>query len=136
VSKFKPFARMSLSVKNPRTGAVWKSAGKIRAFLDSGASISIVPQSLADEIKAKTGEFEIAPAKVETANGQKEATAMKHAKVCLEEVCYRGNVLISGGFMGDMLVGNDFLSRAKCKMDFKARMLNCLGKKIPFTMER
>lgn len=136
MSRFKPFARVDFSITNPKTGSSWKSPRKIKAFLDSGSSISIIPHALADEIKGKTGEFETVPARVETANGEKEAVAVRNARVCLQEVCYRGNVLISGGFTGDMLVGSDFLSRTGCRIDFRTRTLECSGKRIPFTMEK
>lgn len=132
--KFKPFATAKLTVKNNRSGQGWKSPKDMRIFVDSGASISILPPEAIPTLKSM-GAFESMPARVQTANGIKEATALKDATLCLDAVCFRGNVLISDGINGDVLIGSDFLSKAGCKLDFKKKTMNCGGRKIKFKME-
>lgn len=130
--RFRPFAKVELVV-TPKGGSEWRAPG-VKAFLDSGSSISILSKETADKVMKKTGALQTSPAKIQTANGEKEATALKNAKLCLNGVCYQGHVLISDGIFGDILVGSDFLS--KCRMDFPSRTLHCSGKKIAFEMEK
>lgn len=133
--KFKPFATAVLTVKNNRTGFGWRSPRDMKVFVDSGASITILPPEAVPVLKEKTGHFDSMPARVQTANGVKDATAIKDATLCLDAVCFRGNVLISDGINGDVLIGSDFLSKAGCKLDFKKGTMKCGGKRIRFKME-
>jgi predicted aspartyl protease len=133
--KFKPFATAKLTVKNNRTGFGWKSPRDMRIFVDSGASITILPPEAVPILKQKAGAFESMTARVQTMNGVKDATAIKDATLCLDAACFRGNVLISDGINGDVLIGSDFLTKAGCKLDFKKKTMVCGGKKIRFQME-
>lgn len=132
----KPFAVSRISIKNNKTGRTHRTAHRVKVFVDSGASISILPEEALSFIEQKTGEFETVPARIQTANGIRDAKAIKDATVCLDEVCFRGNVLVSGDVPGGMLVGTDFLSKAKCRIDFPKKTLTCGGKKLPFQLER
>lgn len=133
--KFKPFATAHLTVKNHRTGEGWRSPKNMKVFVDSGASITILPPEAVPILKQNVGAFDSMPARVQTANGIKDATAIKDATLCLDAVCFRGNVLISDGINGDVLIGSDFLTKAGCKLDFKKKTMTCGGKRIKFKME-
>jgi hypothetical protein len=134
-NKFKPFATARLTVKNNRTGFGWRSPRDMKVFVDSGASITILPPEALPMLKKKTGNFDSTPARVNTMNGVKDATALRDATLCLDTACFRGSVLISDGINGDVLIGSDFLTKAKCKLDFKKGTMNCGGKRIRFKME-
>jgi hypothetical protein len=133
--KNKPWATATLTIKNHRTGETWKSPGTMKAFIDSGASISIIPPEAVPILKDQVGHFDSAPAKVQTANGMKDAIALKNVSLCLNEICYRGNVLVTDSIGADLLVGADFLRASHCAIDFGHPAMTCKGKKIPFTME-
>ena len=135
VGKHKPFAFGRLTVKNNQTGFGWTSPKPMKIFVDSGASITILPPSALPVLKQKTGNFDMVPARVQTANGIKEAIALKDVSLCLEGSCFRGNVLVSDGINGDVLVGSDFLTKAGCKVDFKKKTMKCRGGQLRFRME-
>lgn len=133
--KFKPFAVAKVTVKNHNTGKVFHSPSPMKVFVDTGASITIVPTEALPILKHETGDLETVPTKVQTVNGVKDAIAIKNTTICLDDVCYRGDVLVSDGIAGDVLVGSDLLSSRKCKVDFWKKEITCQGKKIPFSME-
>jgi hypothetical protein len=132
--KHKPFAVARMSLRNNRTGKTSRSIGKVKAFLDSGSSISLFPTRALAALQ-ETGDFGEAKAIVQTANGVKEAVALKDVSLCLNEVCFRGDVAILDDIPGDVLIGTDFLKAKKCKIDFKKNTLICEGKKLPFHLE-
>lgn len=133
--KHKPFATARLTVKNNRTGYGWRSPKSMKVFVDSGASITILPPSALPVLKLKTGAFDMIPARIQTANGVKDAMALKDVSLCLDESCFRGNVLITDGINGDVLIGSDFLTKAGCTVDFKKKTMKCKGGTLRFRME-
>ena len=134
--QLKPFAVAHVSIKNNKTGRTHRTGHKVKIFVDSGASISILPEESREFIEKRTGAFEELDARIQTANGVREAKALKDASVCLDSVCFRGNLLVSGDIPGGLLIGTDFLTQAKCKVDFEKRTLSCGGKTLPFQLER
>lgn len=132
---FKPFAFAKIALINHRTRKVVVSKEKVHVFVDSGASISILPKRL-EPFFGTVGPFQETDAVVETANGPKEATALKDVTICVQDVCSRGNVLVSDPVPGGLLIGSDFLTRAKCKVDFEKKEMVCGGRKIKFEMVR
>jgi hypothetical protein len=133
--KHKPFAAAHLTVRNNQTGKNWKSPKRMRVFVDSGASITILPPSALPVIRDQIGNFDMVPARIQTANGVKEAVAMRDVSLCLDESCFRGNVLITDGIDGDVLIGSDFLTKAGCTVDFKKKTMKCKGGTLRFRME-
>lgn len=133
--RVKPFAIARVFVRNPRTGFSWKSPKTVKAFIDSGASMSIITPNTLSVLKEKTGAFDSVPVKAQTVNGEKEATALRNVSFCLNKVCVKGNVLVTDGISGDILIGSDFLSRARCKLDFDKHSMKCKGRSIKFKME-
>ncbi|MGH9389657.1 MAG: retroviral-like aspartic protease family protein [Vicinamibacteria bacterium] len=131
---FKPFARERIAVVNHRARKVVVSKEKVPIFVDSGASISILPERLRPFFET-AGPFKEEKAVVQTANGLKEVVSLKDVTLCVENVCSRGNVLVSDSAPGTLLIGSDFLSRAKCKVDFEKKVMKCGGRKIKFVME-
>lgn len=134
-AKHKPFATARLTVRNNQTGFGWRSPKPMKVFVDSGASITILPPSALPILKQKTGSFDIIPARIQTANGVKDAMALKDVSLCLDESCFRGNVLITDGINGDVLIGSDFLTKAGCIVDFKKKTMKCKGGTLRFRME-
>lgn len=130
----KPFAYARLTIRNNKTGRTVKSEGKAKIFVDSGASISIIPSRHIQALKT-TGDFDVALARIETANGVREATALKDVSLCLDKVCFRGDVVIIEDVPGDILIGTDFLTSARCKVDFAKKTLECKGKKLSFSID-
>ena len=135
MSKHKPFATARLTIRNNQTGYGWRSPKPMKVFVDSGASITILPPSALAVLKQKTGGFDMIPARIQTANGMKEALALRDVSLCLEKSCFRGNVLITDGINGDVLVGSDFLTKAGCSVDFKRKRMRCKGGMLRFRME-
>lgn len=133
--KHKPFATARLTVRNNQTGYGWRSPKPMKVFVDSGASITILPPSALPVLKSKTGSFDIMPASIQTANGTKEAVALKDVSLCLDASCFRGNVLVTDGINGDVLVGSDFLTKAGCSVDFRRKTMRCKGGTLRFRME-
>ena len=133
--KHKPFATARLTIRNNQTGYGWRSPKPMKVFVDSGASITLLPPSALPVLKQKTGGFDMMPARIQTANGMKEAFALKDVSLCLEKSCFRGNVLITDGINGDVLVGSDFLTKAGCSVDFKKKVMKCKGGQLKFRME-
>jgi len=133
--KHKPFATAHLTVRNNQTGQGWRSPKRMKVFVDSGSTITILPPSALPVLKMKTGNFDMMPARIQTANGVKEAIAMKDVSLCLDGSCFRGNVLVTDGINGDVLIGSDFLTKAGCTMDFKKKTMKCKGGTLRFKME-
>jgi hypothetical protein len=133
--RFKPFALATLSVKNNRTGFVFKSPKPMKIFVDTGADHTVLPIQAMPVLRERTGEFESIPAKVETVNGIKDASALKDVSLCLDAICYRGNVIVLDSVDGDVIVGSDLLASKKCSIDFKEKLIKCQGEKIKLKME-
>lgn len=133
--RFKPFAKASVLIKNNRTGFVWKSPKPMKVFVDTGASITVFPAEAMPVLKEKTGPFDVAPARIQTVNGPKDAVALRDVSFCLEAVCYRGDVVVTDGVAGDVMVGSDFLASQKCAVDFSKRRIRCEGRDLPFRLE-
>lgn len=133
--KHKPFATARVAVRNNQTGRAWQSPKPMKVFVDSGASITILPPSALPVLKQKTGGFDMIPARVQTANGMKDAFALKDVSLCLDGSCFRGNVLVTDGINGDVLIGSDFLTKAGCTVDFKKKSMKCKGGRLRFKME-
>ena len=135
MSKFKPFASSRVTIKNHRTGKSWQSPKPMKVFVDSGSTITILPPAALPLIQQKTGQYDIIHARINTANGVKDAVALEDVSFCLKDSCFRGNVLITDGIAGDVLLGTDFLAKAGCSMDFKRKKMKCKGGNIPFKLE-
>lgn len=133
--KFKPFAKATVTIRNNRTGFVWRSPKAMKVFVDTGASITVLPFEAVPVLKEKTGPFDVAPARIQTVNGPKEAVALRDVSFCLEAVCYRGDVVVTDGVAGDIMVGSDFLASSKCAVDFGRKRIRCEGKDLPFKLE-
>lgn len=134
--KHKPYAHGKIFIRNNRTGFSYRTKEKVKIFVDSGASITILPPAAHAILEQKTGKFDVSEARMLTANGVRSAKALKDVSFCLNKACFRGNILVSDGFTGDALIGSDFLRKTGCVVDFKKRTLTCAGKRIPFSMER
>jgi hypothetical protein len=128
------FATGRVLVLNLTSGRNIRSKGKTKIYVDSGATVTIIPERLLPALEG-TGPLEKSAAHFETANGIKEATAIHNVSVCLEKVCYKGDILVTGDIPGDLLIGTDFLSAKKCKIDFEAKTMKCGSKDIPFNLE-
>jgi predicted aspartyl protease len=136
MSKHRPFALSAVSIRNHRTGRSWDSPRPVKVFVDSGATMTVIsPKALAD-IRLKTGDPTLVHARVNTVNGERDAYAMKNVSLCLGRSCMKGSVLVMDGISTDILVGSDFLSKAKCKVDFERSGMKCKGGKLKFRMER
>lgn len=134
-NRHKPFAIARLTIRNNQTGHEWRSPKPMRVFVDSGSTITILPPSALPVLRRYTGEFSAVPGRIQTANGVKDAMALKDVSVCLEASCFRGDVVITDGINGDVLVGSDFLSKARCAVDFRKKTMKCRGGRIRFRME-
>jgi hypothetical protein len=107
----------------------------MKVFVDSGSTITILPPSALSVLRESTGHFVTAPARIQTANGIKEAMALKDVSLCLEASCFRGDVVVTDGINGDVLIGSDFLTKAHCTVDFKKKTMKCKGGMLRFRME-
>ncbi|MGH9391578.1 MAG: retroviral-like aspartic protease family protein [Vicinamibacteria bacterium] len=130
----KPFASARITIRNNKTGRTVKSRGKAKIFVDSGASISIIPSRHIPALQT-TGGFDVARARIQTANGVRETTALKDVSLCLDKVCFRGDIVVIEDVPGDILIGTDFLQSAKCKIDFSKKTLECGGRKLSFSLD-
>lgn len=128
------FATAKVTIINLSTGETLRSKGKGKVFVDSGATISILPESALGLLET-TGPLQKSKAHFETANGVKEATAVHNVSICVEKICYKGDVLVTNDIPGDLLIGTDFLSAKKCKIDFEAKTMKCGSKDISFNLE-
>ena len=133
--RFKPFAKATLRVKNNRTGFVFKSPKPMRIFVDTGADHTVLPTQAMPTLREHTGDFDTVPAKVETVNGVKDAMALKDVSVCLNAICYRGNVVVLDSVNGDVIMGSDFLASRKCSVDFNKKRIVCEGREIRLNLE-
>jgi len=134
-SRYKPFATAKIAIRNNETDRAWQTPKPMKVFVDSGSTITILPPSALPVLEKKTGPFSKVAVRMQTANGVKEAIALKDVSFCLEKSCFRGNVLISDGIQGDVLIGSDFLTKAGCEVDFKRKTMKCKGSQIRFRME-
>lgn len=136
MSRLKSFASAKISVTNQSTGRGVRSKGRAKVFVDSGATITILPERALKSLEA-TGPLEKSDAQFMTANGVKDAITVHNLSVCVDKVCYKGDILVSDGIEGDILLGTDFLAAKKCKLDFdqKSRGMKCGSKNIPFNLE-
>jgi hypothetical protein len=133
--RFKPFAKATLRVRNNRTGFVFKSPKPMQIFVDTGADHTVLPSQAMPVLRERTGDFDTVPAKVQTVNGVKDASALKDVSVCLDAICYRGNVVVLDSVGGDVIIGSDFLASKECSIDFKKRRISCKGGKIEFNLK-
>jgi len=131
----KPFALARISIRNHKTGVSWTSPKPMRAFVDSGSTHTIFPLNSIAFLKSKLGDLEMVPAKIETIGGQKDASFLKGVSFCLNKACVKGDVLVTDGISGDILVGSDFLTKAKCKMDFEKKLMRCGDRDLKFRVE-
>jgi hypothetical protein len=127
-----PFAQGRIRITNLSTGKSHTTPVKplASALVDSGASSSILPLASLEALNG-IGPLEITPAKVMTGNGVKEVLQVNGVEVCLDHCCYRGSVLLVEETPGTMMLGMDFLTQSKAKIDFKRGTMVCGVKPKP-----
>ena len=130
IEGLKPFAVGRLRIKNRQNGKTIESKKLIRAFVDSGASSSLLPIVALGDLDPAIGPFSVKPAKVVTGNGLKDVLMLENVEICLEQCCYHGDVLVTDETPGDLMLGMDFLTQSKAKIDFENSTLVCgIGQK-------
>jgi len=132
--KFRPMIYAQVRIMNHSNMKGVRSTRKVPVLIDSGASITILPESLSPALE-KAGPYEEARAIVHTANGSREDRAIKNVSVCVSKVCSKGDAIVSGAGPGMIMIGSDFLARGKCTVDYKSKLLKCNGRTIRFRME-
>lgn len=137
----KPFAQGIVWITNLKTGRRIESIGKGHAFVDSGASLSLITEKVFEKMKAETGEIAAKDAKIMTANGWKDVKVVDDVEICMAGCCYRGQVVVSDkdSIPSDLLLGMDWLTQSKASMDFKNSTIRCGLRKartIPMKMVR
>lgn len=122
----RPFAQGRIKITNLSTGKSHTTPSKplAAAFVDSGASSSILPMAALDALRG-IGPLRITPAKVITGNGVKDVLQVNGVEICLNHCCYRGSVLVTDETPGSMMLGMDFLTQSKAKIDFKKSTMVC-----------
>lgn len=127
-AKNTPYVRTRIKIGHPRSKKTITSRGRASVLVDTGASVSIVPDGLLPALR-KLGPIETQRVIMHTANGVKEATAVKDLEVCLADICAKVNVTLSSPLPAPLVLGSDFLARSKCAVDFEKGELRC-GKKV------
>lgn len=135
MSGSKPFATVPISIRLARTRRSWRSRGPVRTMLDSGSSVSILSTSVAQAAQEKLGSVDSFPVKLKTVNGEKPASALRGLTLCLGRTCIRGDLVVTDGFDGDVLIGGDFLLKGRCRIDFARQRLVCGNDRVRFRME-
>jgi len=125
IEGLKPFAEGRVRITNRKNGKTFESAKPMRAFIDSGASNSLLPMGSLKELDAMIGPFNAIPARVVTGNGLKDVLMLRDVKICVDHCCYHGDVLVTDETPGDIMLGMDFLSQSKAKIDFDKSTLVC-----------
>lgn len=130
IDGLKPFAEGRVRITNRKNGKTFESKKPMRAFIDSGASSSLLPMGSLKELDALIGPFDAKPARVVTGNGLKDVLMLRDVKICVDHCCYHGDVLVTDETPGDLMLGMDFLSQSKAKIDFGSSQLVCgIGRK-------
>ncbi len=135
MSGVRTFTSAKLRVKNPETGNSYSSKTKVKIFLDTGSSHTIIPAESLHSIDSKAGPFETMKANVKTANGNKKMIALKGVELCIDSCCFVGDVLVTDGIPGDVLLGSDFFKATKTSIDFGKGKIKCQGKSQKLNLE-
>lgn len=130
----KPFLIEKVKIRNPKTGKSFTSKVPFKTFVDSGANGTMIPAA-ALRILDKLGPFKVESTKIVTGNGAIKSLIVKDVEICVGRCCYRTDVSVLPDVPGDLLVGTDFLRKAKVKVDFAKGTLSCNGRPANFTME-
>jgi predicted aspartyl protease len=133
--RLRSLSKANVTVQNPKNGRFIRSASKAEVFVDSGATVTMLHPNVAQHLE-RIGPLETSKASIHTANGIKEVTRVKDVNLCLNAVCYHGDIMVSDGIPSDVLIGTDFLSSKKCKINFDKRTFECGKKKLPFALKR
>lgn len=131
IEGLKPFAEGKLRITNRKTGKTFEMRNTARAFIDSGASGSLMPMIALKALDKAIGPFSVKAAKVVTGNGQKDVLMLEDVKICVDHCCYHGDILVTDETPGDLMLGMDFLSQSKAKVDFDKSTLVCGVKQKP-----
>jgi len=121
-----PFAEGRIRITNLSTGKSYTTPAKplANAFVDSGASSSILPVASMKTL-VEIGPLKVRPARVMTGNGAKDVLQVDDVEICLNHCCYRGSVLVIEETPGFMMLGMDFLTQSRAKIDFKNGTMVC-----------
>jgi len=131
---FKPIARVRVRIANRDSKVSLNLKRPLRAYLDTGASVSVLPPSALEALQ-RTGPLQKEDVQIQTMNGLKPATIIKNATLCVNSICFRGEVAIMDVTDGDLMLGSDFLSSAQCVIDFKKKRVKCKKGEFKFHME-
>lgn len=135
-NKKKPFATAVITIKNKTSREAVRSNGVAKIFVDSGASVTVLPERMASSLESKMGTIPSEQINIQTVGGPKSVRKLKNVELCLGHVCAASDVIVTDGSFGDLAIGADFLTRAKCTIDFDKQIMKCGGKTIKFTMEK
>ncbi len=135
-NKKKPFAIAVLTIKSKGTRQAVRSDKAAKIFVDSGASVTVLPERMASTMESKIGAIPSEHINIQTVGGPKAVRKLKDVELCLGHVCAASDVIVTDGSFGDVAIGADFLTRAKCSIDFDKKIMKCGGKTIKFVMEK
>jgi len=121
----RPYVKARINVGNPATGQKFSPRDKASIFIDTGSSKTILPLEALLVLEETIGPFQKAPALVQTVKGPVMMLAVRNARLCVENCCYQGDVLVADRVPGDVLIGADFLSATKATIDFKKGSFKC-----------
>lgn len=130
----RPFTTVRLTIGNPETGKQIRTK-PMKVFLDTGASVTIIPVEALAAIDPIIGPFKASGGRVRTANGIKKVLTLENVKFCIDECCIQGNILVTDQVPGTALIGSDFMKKTKTKVDFGKRLFICNGSKKKMTLE-
>ena len=92
IKGIKPFASGRIRITNRKTGKTFHGPKVQKAFIDSGASGSVISESTLRKLYSKIGPFRTKPGKVITGNGIKKIRLLEDVEICIDHCCYGGEV--------------------------------------------
>lgn len=125
VEGIKPFASGRIRITNRKTGKTFQTAKPKKAFIDSGASGSIISKATLRKLYSKIGPFQTKPGKVVTGNGIKKIRLLEDVEICIDHCCYGGEVMVTDETPGSIMLGTDFLTQSRTSIDFGKGTMVC-----------
>lgn len=131
----RPFTRSRVSLGNLSTKKTVRDSRRVPVLLDSGSQVTVIRSESVPVIEKMVGPFKKVQGRMATASGEVDVTYLKDVHVCVDDVCATVNVISAPKLPVPVLVGTDFMTSARCSIDFRKNEMRCGKKNLKISME-